>query len=382
LNPRERYLETLLFGTPDKIPLIPQSGRISTREAWYSQGLSRNIPPDKIPEYGYRQAGGTLPWPEAGKEFHVSQRMIPMFEEKILEERKTTKIVQDWKGNICEIGRQHPVEYLRNPVDFVTRRWIKCPVETRADWEQMKQRYNPDDKTRYPDNPRILATELKERTWPVQLLFSGPFWQLREWLGFEELCLMFYEDPEFVRDMIRFWTDYISQLLQNTFLYFIPDEVHIEEDMAYKGSAMISPAMVREFLLPTWIQWGEIIRAAGVPLYGMDSDGFIAQLIPFWIEAGFTHCDPMEVAAGNDINVLRNTFGKKMAFCGGIDKRAMAKGGKIIEAELARNLPVIKDGGFIPQCDHLDNGIPPDVSWPNYVHYTKLLAEATGWLQG
>jgi hypothetical protein len=88
----------------------------------------------------------------------------------------------------------------------------------------------------------------------------------------------------------------------------------------------------------------------------------------------------MEVAAGNDINELRDTFGRKMAFCGGIDKRAMAKGGKILEAELERNLPVIQDGGFIPQCDYLDNGIPPDVSWPNYVHYTKLLAEATGWL--
>jgi hypothetical protein len=45
-----------------------------------------------------------------------------------------------------------------------------------------------------------------------------------------------------------------------------------------------------------------------------------------------------------------------------------------------RNLPVIKDGEFIPQCDHLDDGIPSDVSWPNYVYYSKLLAQVTGWL--
>jgi hypothetical protein len=38
--------------------------------------------------------------------------------------------------------------------------------------------------------------------------------------------------------------------------------------------------------------------------------------------------------------------------------------------------PVIDDGGYVPGCDH---GVPSDVSWPNYVHYTGLLAKATGW---
>jgi hypothetical protein len=66
-----------------------------------------------------------------------------------------------------------------------------------------------------------------------------------------------------------------------------------------------------------------------------------------------------------------------MAYRGGVDKRAMAKGGKTLEAEIQRLLPVIRDGGYIPSCDH---GIPPDVSWPSYLGYVRLLAEATGWL--
>jgi uroporphyrinogen decarboxylase len=303
--------------------------------------------------------------------------MIPMFEEKILEERETSRIVQDWKGNICEISNQYPVEYLRNPVDFVTRRWIECPVETRDDWEQIQGRYNPEDPARYPKDPPALAAQLQTRTWPVKLQFSGPFWQLREWLGFERLCMAFCDDPEFVRAMIDFWKAYVSSILERTFVWFIPDEVHVAEDMAYKMSSMISPAMVREFLLPTWRQWGEIVRAAGVPLFGMDSDGFIGELVPFWVEAGFTHCDPIEVAAENDINAFRATFGRRMAFFGGIDKRAMAKGGPTLEAEIERVLPVIMDGGYIPSCDH---GVPADVSWPNYVQCTRLLAQATGWL--
>ena len=377
MTPRERYIATLLFGEPDRIPLHPGNGRISTRQAWHQQGLPEDIRPEKIAEYAYRQAGGTLPWPEEGKDFPVSERMIPMFEEKILEERETSRIVQDWKGNICEISNQYPVEYLRNPVDFVTRRWVKCPVETREDWERIKGRYDAEDPARYPKDSQALASELATRTWPVKLQFSGPFWQLREWLGFERLCMAFCDEPDFVREMIDFWRAYVSRILERTFAWFIPDEIHLSEDMAYKLYSMISPAMVRGFLLPTWRQWGEIVRAAGVPLYGMDSDGFVGELIPFWVEAGFTHCDPIEVAAGNDIRAFRATFGKRIAFAGGIDKREMARGGPALAAEIERVLPVIKDGGYIPSCDH---GVPADVSWPNYVQCTKLLAQATGWL--
>ena len=85
----------------------------------------------------------------------------------------------------------------------------------------------------------------------------------------------------------------------------------------------------------------------------------------------------MEVAAGNDIAAFRRQFGQTMAFFGGVDKRAMAKGGEVIRAEVQRLDPVIRSGGYIPSCDH---GVPADVSWPNYVDYVKLLARATGWV--
>jgi uroporphyrinogen decarboxylase len=241
----------------------------------------------------------------------------------------------------------------------------------------MKGRYNPDDPARYPANPAELGRQLAQREHPVVWGFSGPFWQLREWLGFEGLCMLFADDPEFVREMVRFWGDYVARLLENGFRCMTPDMVHLSEDMAYKEHAMISPAMTREFLLPVYRQWGEIIRAHGVPLYAMDSDGHIGELIPIWIEAGINVCDPMEVAAGNDILAFRRQFGRKMAYQGGVDKRLMARGGAALEGEIARLAPLIREGGYIPSCDH---GVPADVSWPNFVHYTRLLARETGWL--
>lgn len=375
MTPRERTLATLSFGKPDRIPLCPGWGRRSTLKTWHEQGL-----PDSIQDYGeyaYRQVGGQLPWESGSATFMVNERMIPSFEEKIIEERELSRVVQDWKGNICEIANNFTPDYLRHAIDFVTRRWIKCPVETRADWEDMKRRYDSYASERLPENPEALGQSLQNRNGFLELHFSGPFWQVREWVGFETLCTLFYDDPALVGDMIAFWSDHVAILLQRALSVVKPDCVHLSEDMAYKSFSMISPAMAREYLLPVWKRWGDIVRKAGVPLYGMDSDGFIGELIPLWIEAGINVCDPIEVAAGNDIQAFRRQFGRDMAYRGGVDKRAMAKGGAVLKAEIDRLLPVIEDGGFIPSCDH---GVPPDVSWPHYVETVRLLAQACGWL--
>lgn len=378
MTPRERMLETLLYGKPDKIPLTPGGGRESTRQRWHREGLPESVAPGDIAEYAYRQAGGTHEWPKGGTGFAFDYRMRPMFEEKVIERKANSQVVQDWKGNVCEIGNEFDVKYLRHAIDFVTRRWIKCPVETRRDWEDMVWRYDAADPTRFPDAPEQRAAAVKDRAHYLAWSgISGPFWQLREWLGFEGLCCMLIDDPAFVKDMITFWTEFVATLLEKALSFVVPDEVHFSEDMAYKSFSMISPAMTREFLLPAYRRWSAIIKGAGVPVLAMDSDGFVGELIPIWIEAGFNVCDPIEVAAGNDLVAYRREFGRRMGFRGGIDKRALAKGGRVMRDELLRLKPVIEGGGYLPSCDH---GVPSDISWTNFVEYTGLLAKMTGWL--
>lgn len=66
-----------------------------------------------------------------------------------------------------------------------------------------------------------------------------------------------------------------------------------------------------------------------------------------------------------------------MAYYGGVDKRCIAQGGRAIEQEIARIHPVIRDGGFIPGCDHY---VPHDVSWKDWIYYVGLIAKETGWM--
>jgi len=383
MTERERYLAALLFQKPDRVPFAPGHGRKSTLAAWRRQGL----PPEVKDYHGYvRQLLGMEPASApATVSIGVDFRMIPQFEERIIERRpapagsagRGTLVVQDWKGNICEISDEYDVSYLREAIDFVTRRWIRCPVESHADWEAMKTRYAPGDPRRFPADFQQRAAQLRHRTSCAVISFPGPFWQLREWVGFERLCMLFIDDPAFAREMIDFWRDFVCAVLQRIFREHVPDVVLVNEDMAYREKPMIGPEMARHFLLPCWRAWGEMCRSAGVPVYEVDSDGHVGQLIPVWIEAGFNCNSPQEVAAGNDLPSYRQRWGTRMAWRGGIDKRAIARGGRAIRDEIDRVKPVIDAGGYIPGCDH---GIPPDVSWPNFVEYCRLLAQATSWL--
>jgi len=374
MTPRQRYRETLLFGKPDKIPFQPGGPRESTLRRWHREGLPEqaNWFEHLLDTLGI-QAETTQP----RVSLDVSFRMIPQFEEKVLEHKDGHYIVQDWMGAITEISDEYDYTYIRSAKDFVTRRWHKWPVEGREDWERMKWRYDPNTPGRFPDDFEQRCEALRDRDYVVRVQINGPFWQMREWCGFEGLCMLMIDDPAFVEEMAAFWTDFVLRTLEPILQRVELDVVGISEDMAYKAHSMISPEMVRRFLQPSYRVWIERIKASGCPLIDMDSDGYIAELIPLWIESGINVCSPMEVAAGNDILAYRRQFGRHMAYRGGIDKRAIAKGGQTMRAELMRVAPLIEDGGYIPGCDH---GVPPDISWPDFVEYARLLAKLTGWL--
>ena len=375
MTPRERYREAVLFGTPDRVPLSPGGPRESTLKVWYTQGLpeGKNYMEVLFEILGIEREP-SMPQVSPG----VSFQMIPRFEEKVLEHRDGHYVVQDGMGAITEISDRFDYTYIRAARDFVTRKWHKFPVENRDDWAEMKWRYDPDTAERRPEDLEARCEQMRDRDYVVGIHFNGPFWQLREWLGFENLCMMMLDDPDFLEEMIGFWIEFVSGTMAPLLARVELDYVGISEDMAFKQHSMISPAMARRLLMPAYERWVPEIKASGCPIVWMDSDGYVAELIPIWIDSGIDCCLPMEVAAGNDIVEYRRRFGRKMAFIGGIDKRAIAKGGEVIEREVMRVVPpLLEEGGYIPGCDH---GVPSDISWPDFIEYTRLLAELTGWL--
>jgi len=374
MTPRQRYLETLTFGHPDKAPFDPGWPRESTLAAWRQQGM----PPEADWRAFLLETLGLPPDPaHPDVSLGVSFRMIPQFEEKVLEHRDGHYLVQDWMGAIVEISDQYDYTYLREAKDFVTRKWHRFPVTCRAEWEEMRWRYDSRAPARFSPDFQQRCAALRDRESVAGINVNGPFWQLREWCGFEGLCVMMADDPDFVQEMCEFWTDFVSETLSPILSGVQLDYVLISEDMAFKEHSMISPAMARRFVVPAYQRWVPAIKASGCPIVELDSDGYIGDLLPIWIEAGINSTIPVEVAAGNDIVHYRQRFGKQIAYRGGIDKRAIARGGEIMRAEVMRVVPpLLAQGGFLPGCDH---GVPPDISWPDFLDYARLLAQLTGW---
>ena len=155
MDQRERFLEALLFGQPDRVPLSPGAPRESTLAAWHRQGLPPGV------EYRSAlleilgledEAAGPQP------DLDVSFQMIPTFEERVLAHRDGHYIVQDWMGAVTEISDRYDYTYIRSAKDFVTRKWHRFPVESRADWEEkLKWRYDPRAPGRYPADFEIAA---------------------------------------------------------------------------------------------------------------------------------------------------------------------------------------------------------------------------------
>jgi len=404
MNNRERYLNTLKFRPADKIPLQPGHPRESTLKRWRAEGLPEGA--DWF-RFVMETLGIDYEYPREPANHHVNTRMIPVFEEKVLEHSNGHYIVQDWMGAVTEISDRYDYTYIRNAVDFVTRKWHRFPVQTREDWLEMKKRYDARAPERYPENMGALKAEMAGRDYISQLSINGPFWQMREWLGFEGLCIAFMDEPGLVAEMADFWRGFGLAVIETAAAQIPIDSIFISEDMAFKAHPMISPALAREYLLPVYIDWIKAARKHGVQLIDMDSDGYIDDLIPLWIEAGFDVCDPIEVAAHNDIALYRRKYGESIAYTGGIDKRAIAAGGEVMRAEVMRvTAPFLGGGGLggsslggsglgggslgsnnlggsslggglIPGCDH---GVPHDISLPNYIEYVRLLAQLTGWL--
>jgi uroporphyrinogen decarboxylase len=85
---------------------------------------------------------------------------------------------------------------------------------------------------------------------------------------------------------------------------------------------------------------------------------------------------PFEVQAGMDVNAVRKEFGKEFVIFGGIDKKEIAKGGDKLRAEVDRIIPLVEDGGYIPELDH---SVHPDIDWPTFCHYLDYLTKRMGW---
>lgn len=143
------------------------------------------------------------------------------------------------------------------------------------------------------------------------------------------------------------------------------------DDCANLRSSMFSPALWERYLAPLYARMIATFRAAGCRHCWLHSDGNIGSLIPLMLDVGFEGFNPLEPRAGLDLFALRETYGQKIVFFGGVCNSVVLPSGDQarIEAHVRPLLELGRDGGLIIGT----HSIGDDISVETYDYYISLL---------
>jgi uroporphyrinogen decarboxylase len=354
---------------------------------WQDEGLPRDIEfmgPKRELVYGEFINGPGIPYP------------MPSYDDNVLFASGISKLFQLDRGNspfpfnwwycprfersvIAETNEK--IEYVDplgiRRLDFKDERsmphWLEYPVKDEKGWEKIKeerlnlnnftQRYTVSDVDGY-------ISDVRERDFAL-LLYGSPigfFGILRFMIGEPHIYYWYYDNPQLLKKMAKYLCEMWLQIAEELTSKIDFDWCYFFEDMAYRGGSLLGPDTFREFMSPFYKRLIDFAKSKGVKHHIVDSDGFVEDLIPLFLEVGMTGIQPFEVRAGNDIERVRDRF-PSLQILGGIDKTALQdKNG--IDRELEKVGRMIKRGGYIPYVDH---AYPPDISYENYRYFREKL---------
>ena len=307
---------------------------------------------------------GQLGWCEAS--------FYPCFINEVIEDRGDYEVERDFAG-------RH-VLYFKGRRDGFMPEYLESPVKDMKSWhENCKWRLDPNTSERYTDlNLRMVtAQERAQNDFIIVQDLIGGYMFLRSLIGPVELLYKFYDEPELIHDCMETWLALADNVIAKHQEYVSLDEVFLAEDICYNHGPLISPDMMREFLIPYYQQLLTNIKRRQLDKnrtlhIQIDTDGFAESVIDIYKEIGMDYMSPFEVASGCDIVRIAEQY-PELLLRGGIDKRILALSKDAINKEVDRIMPVMKKrGGYIPTCDH---GVPAEVSFENYMHFRKRMLE-------
>jgi len=256
------------------------------------------------------------------------------------------------------------------------------PIKDWPTWLKLKdERLRCDNvRKRLPHDWASRVREYRDRDYPLGIggYPLGFFGTLVHLIGYENLFLMYYDDPALIHDIMGCFTDLWIAVFEEVLADVEVDHVQIWEDISFGSGCMLPDALMREFMLPYYRRLTSFLKGRGIDLIFVDTDGDCMDIISFFAEAGATGMLPFEANCGMDIVKVRKEH-PRLAIMGGIPKSEIQKGRHRIDEILAPVTAVLATGGYIPFGDHF---IPPEVGFEQFAYYRRtlndLIDEAAG----
>ena len=147
--------------------------------------------------------------------------------------------------------------------------------------------------------------------------------------------------------------------------------IWVSDDCANSLAPMFAPDMWEKYFLCNYKKMISTLREKGCKHFYFHSDGNIIPLIDLLLEAGFEGFNPLEPRCGIDLVKLRERYGKRVVFFGGVcNAQILPKGDKCeIEKMVLPLIELGKNGGLIIGSASIGDDIEPEA----YDYYIGLL---------
>jgi uroporphyrinogen decarboxylase len=349
MNSRERVFKALrkMDGMPDRVPVQFDLCRHHTE--WFGNRLG--IKPDYALSYyedlTYRISANEIRT-RMGSDVVVVGGTVPS--------GYTPRIVKD-DITLNEFGMHMKPTSLYVEV-------VKCPLENASAESDIKNYSFPDAYAhgRFDKAKRDIDRFGRDYfvIGDVEISLFEMAWHLT---GLEKYMVgMLCDEPwlELLNDRVEEWSTGLALQLVKAGV----DAIWLGEDLGSQTSTLISPEDWRIRFKPRHRRIIEKMRREKPDLIViMHSDGAVAPLIDDFIEIGVDVYNPVQPnVPGSDPRELKDKYGEKICFFGGIDQQSLLPSGdmKMIREEIKERIAILGEGGgYLLAPAHI---LQPDVS--------------------
>ncbi len=315
---RQRFLATMTFGRPDRLPFWEPLGyEDSTLRRWSREGLPQDV---SIEQFFWLDRADVAP---------VDLGPMP----------------------------------LHRPGDL--------PVATAPGFARVAAHYSCYSPARYPWHWEDCKRCWAGRDYPLRIELDGPMTWLVRWLGPRAGHVLTHE-RSFADDLLDFLLEYLTLTLEKAASEVDVDYVVISERPSGPGQPSPAEPPFRSALMGPYEKLCSFFRGHGIRIVILCTPANVTAVIPELLAAGINGIMPCHAGSGMDALSLSQQH-SKLLIVGGLDVRQLARQRRHTDREARIKVPAAAErGGWIP-C--FDGPIPASVPLRNYERYWHVARE-------
>lgn len=351
MNGRERIKRLLSLQEADRIGFYESMLWMETYERWYAEGYPRGVQHWDYFDFDLRR---------------VYIRPSFGLEDVLVEDRGDRELRRDCNGALYLMSKG-----IRADASGLV--FLDYMIKTRDDWEQHKHLLTPGEE-RFDAYWQSEYARCREKGLYIFLSTRQPLWAAMNKVGMVRFMELFFDDPEWVHDMVMAHTQFILDCIDMADELGYPvDGVYMTNGTAMKTGSLLSPDTYWEFGAAYDKLLVNRLNEQDRHLM-LHFDGNFWQLVDATVRAGVHAVAMIECRAGMDVVRLKEMVGDRLAFLGNIDVDVLSTGDRDrIEQEVRTKVTAaMPGGGYI---FHSDGSIPPTVSFQDFLFAWNLARE-------